>query len=353
MELTLVDLKVAEVAKSSNAKLYCQLCDYSASNRYNFAKHLLTAKHQKKTWLSKEEKVAKKYQKVAEVEKACPLKYYCQLCDYSTSKTYNFNKHLTTSKHQKNTRPPGRIKCPFCSKKFKSRQGRWKHEKKCLLNPETLQQKLAEANQKIKMLESKNVKNKVEYLEEALENEKESHQKTRELKTSGGIQNNINMNFFLNEKCKNAVPIMDFIKNLQFTLTDINPQRPASTIESLSKVITDKLSDMDINERPVHCSDVKRLNFYVKDEDGWTKDNEKIDTAIDWANMRHQGAWYKRVQEKGLDKTEEDTNYHMMNVAMAKFSDDPSKAKRKIKKAIATVTSGGCYPPNPQLLKLA
>jgi len=160
------------------------------------------------------------------------------------------------------------------------------------------------------------------------------------LKENVGIQNintqnNININFFLNEECKNAIPIMDFIKNLQFTLTDINPERPASTIESLSKVITDELSNMKINERPVHCSDAKRLNFYVKDANGWTKDNEKIDTAINWANMRHQGAWYTRVQEKGLDKTEQDTNYHMMNVAMAKFSDDPSKAKKKIKRAIA------------------
>ena len=78
------------------------------------------------------------------------------------------------------------------------------------------------------------------------------------------------------------MPIMDFIKNLQFKLTDINPQRPASTIESLSKCITDKLEDMDETERPVHCSDAKRLVFHVKDASGWTKDvnNKKIDKAI-------------------------------------------------------------------------
>ena len=158
-------------------------------------------------------------------------------------------------------------------------------------------------------------------------------------------QNNtqhISINVYLNEHCKDAVPIMDFIKDLQFTLTDIDPDRPASTIESLSKVITDKLSGMEETERPVHCSDAKRLNFYIKDASaGWVKDidNKKIDKAIGFANMRHQCAWHSHAKQEGLDNAKKDTNYHIMNMAMAKFSDNPNKAKRKIKRAIADATN--------------
>ena len=152
-------------------------------------------------------------------------------------------------------------------------------------------------------------------------------------------QNNnyINIQLYLDEKCKNAMPIMDFIKDLQFKLTDINPERPASTIESLSKCITDKLEDMDETERPVHCSDAKRLVFHVKDASGWTKDvnNKKIDKAIGWANMRHQGAWIKKATSEDMVNQKNDLDYLHMNVAMGKFSDDPQKAKRKVKRAIA------------------
>ena len=135
----------------------------------------------------------------------------------------------------------------------------------------------------------------------------------------------------MNEKCKNAILLTDFVKELQFKLTDINPERPASTIESLSKCITDRLQNMEESERPVHCTDQKRLVFHVKDASGWTKDinNEKIDKAMGLANMRHQGAWLKKAH----DVTEDEMC--RMNVAMGKWSDNPTKAKKKIKRAIA------------------
>ena len=90
----------------------------------------------------------------------------------------------------------------------------------------------------------------------------------------------------------------------------------------------------------MHCSDAKRLVFHVKDASGWTKDvnNKKIDKAIGWANMRHQGAWIKKATSEDMASQKNDLDFLHMNVAMGKFSDDPSKAKRKIKRAIAKNT---------------
>ena len=277
-----------------------------------------------------------------------PPKFYCACCDYTASKKHHLKKHLGTALHKRRQEATPKIKkckCTFCLKTFKSRQGRWKHEKKCSNNPiiaikrsEELEKKLEEANKKIKNLEKKHV--------ETLESQNKellkiiSNQKTQNINTQNiNTQNNnyINIQLYLNEKCKNAMPIMDFVKELQFKLTDINPERPASTIESLSKCITDKLEDMDETERPVHCTDAKRLVFHVKDASGWSKDvnNKKIDNAIGWANVRQQGAWIKKAKADDWVNQKNDTNYLHMNVAMGKFSDDPNKAKRKVKRAIA------------------
>ena len=276
--------------------------------------------------------------------------FHCEDCDYKTSRLANFKRHLLTPKHRVRAQGPDGSnggpaknviirKCPFCSKTFKTRSGRSKHVRKCPNNTQNLQQKLEEANKKIKILEKERIETLKSQLKIAQNLNKElSKQKTVQTQNINTQNNNyINIQLYLNEKCKNAMPIMDFIKDLQFKLTDINPERPASTIESLSKCITDKLEDMDETERPVHCSDAKRLVFHVKDASGWTKDvnNKKIDKAIGWANMRHQGAWIKKATNEDLVNQKDDLDFLHMNVAMGKFSDDPKKAKKKVKRAIA------------------
>ena len=275
--------------------------------------------------------------------------FTCSICNFVTSRKNNLTRHLLTPKHKRNSgeliisskkqQTPKKQFCKFCNKKFRSQSGRWKHEQKCPNNTQDLQQKLEEANKKIKILEKERIETLKSQLKIAQNLNKElSKQKTVQTQNINTQNNNyINIQLYLNEKCKNAMPIMDFVKELQFKLTDINPERPASTIESLSKCITDKLEDMDETERPVHCTDAKRLVFHVKDASGWSKDvnNKKIDNAIGWANVRQQGAWIKKAKADDWVNQKNDTNYLHMNVAMGKFSDDPNKAKRKVKRAIA------------------
>jgi len=311
-----------KVAKSSKF-FFCEECDYKTSHRHNFKKHLLTAKHRKMT-------------------------KWKHLETFGNEKVANGNiwKHLETFGNNLETpennvilhhsKDSNMYICKYCEKKFRTRSGIWKHNSKCFKNPEIMEkkmekkmmEKILKAHQeafakKLAALETKNISN--------------INTQNNNIKQN----NNININLYLNKHCKNAQPLLDFVRDLQFTLSDINPERPSSTIESLSNVIVNKLEDMSETERPLHCSDAKRLNFYVKDASGWTKDedNKKIDKAIGFANMRHQGAWYDQVKEEGLDKTDKDIGFHTMNVAMAKFSDDPQKAKRKIKRAIACVTN--------------
>ena len=278
--------------------------------------------------------------------------FYCEICDYVAKRQWNLDKHKLTAKHKKNyeklqvSKKSSKLECPFCPKTFKTRGGKWKHMKKCSRNPNILIEKLEiekERNKELKQKlqeqdkthENEKVKLENKYLKDTVEVLKNNKGNTQNINTQNN--NYFNIQVYLDEKCKNAMPIMDFIRDLQFKLTDINPERPSSTIESLSKCITDKLEDMDETERPVHCSDAKRLVFHVKDASGWTKDvnNKKMDKAIGWANMRHQGAWIKKATSEDMVNQKNDLDYLNMNVAMGKYSDDPSKAKKKIKRAIA------------------
>ena len=319
-------------------------------------------------------------------EKKLNAKYNCNFCNFTTSHKNDWSRHLLTAKHKKacgyakKTRNPKKThKCNLCGKIFKSRSGKWKHEKKCDGNTdgsvtfpmflkkaffdmsknlekkelekqelEKLKEELKIADEKIKMLEKEKLQQKVEHLTESLSardrhiedlKKQAKNVTTQNINTQNNTQNNnyINIQLYLNEKCKNAMLLTDFVKELQFKLTDINPERPASTIESLSKCITDRLQNMEESERPVHCTDAKRLVFHVKDASGWSKDvnNKKIDNAIGWANVRQQGAWIRKAKADDWVNQKDDTSYLNMNIAMGKFSDNPKRAKGKIKRAIA------------------
>ena len=264
----------------------------------------------------------------------------CETCKYETKSKANYERHLKSKSHLKKIKAFEKgdtiYSCTFCKKKYLCRTSLCRHKRICKkkiekeIHEQLFKQEVIE-NLK-QQLTAERAKNK------KLEDEKKILNETNYTlaKNSGNNNNNkttFNIQFFLDEKCKNAMPIMDFVKDLQFRLTDINPERPASTIESLSKCITDKLEKMGPDERPVHCTDQKRLVFHVKDASGWTKDinNQKIDEAMGYANNFHQQAWLKKAHDDDVT----DDQMCRMNVAMGKWSDNPTKAKKKIKRAIA------------------
>ena len=273
------------------------------------------------------------------------MTYFCEKCNYKTGRKDGYQKHLKSKLHLNLVNgydKKYKYECEFCSKKYIQCAGLSRHKRKCKIKK--LKEKQEEEIQKLKIEISKTdamiAKDKeIEKLRSMLE---EKDKRLMEMTKNAGNNNNntFNIQVFLDKECKDAMPIMDFIKDLQFKLTDINPERPASTIESLSKCITDKLEDMDETERPVHCTDPKRLVFHVKDASGWTKDvnNKKIDNALNVANICHQGAWRKKAQSENMVHQKNHMDYLNMNVAMGKWSDNPEKAKKKIKRAIAKNT---------------
>ena len=234
-------------------------------------------------------------------------KYYCEKCDYSSRNKYDFKKHLLTRKHkmdneiaknrQKIAKPISsqnvQIKnnphtC-ICGKSYKFKSGLCKHRHKCILvkNQGSVENVFLE---KTSFKDSNLLSS--EMLNTTLQQQKQLIDTIVELskdnKNTTNYYNNCNnkkmtINVFLNEKCKDAMNLKDFIENVKVSLEDLTYTKEHGYAAGISNILVKHLKDLDPKERPIHCSDKKRLQFYIKEENKWGKDtdNVKIDKSID------------------------------------------------------------------------
>jgi hypothetical protein len=213
--------------------------------------------------------------------------YVCKKCDYVTCNKYDFIKHNNTEKHisnnlsiivndfsinlsQKSQKP--NYMCSICNKVYKDNSGLWRHKKKCKEDTDysipcidkDLIMLLMKENSELKhmMIEQQNM---------VLEIAKNGTHNN----TTNSHNKSFNLQFFLNETCKDAINITDFVNSLQLQLSDLERVGELGYVEGISKIIINNLKDLDITLRPVHCTDKKRETIYIKDEDKWEKDEEK------------------------------------------------------------------------------
>ena len=217
-----------------------------------------------------------------------PEKYFCEKCDFNTSHKNDYNKHLLTPKHQnlgfgnemeifgneKTQKNPDKYYCEKCEKSFHTNAGLWKHNKKCKNinesndNEPTDKELMMMVVQQNAMLIKENIEFKniiIEVIKNGTNNNtihNNSHNKT------------FNLQFFLNETCKDAMNIMDFVDSLKLQLSDLENVGKLGYVDGISKIIVHNLNLLDETKRPVHCADSKREVLYVKDENKWEKEND-------------------------------------------------------------------------------
>ena len=242
--------------------------------------------------------------------------YNCVACRFTTNSKYKYNRHIKTKKHLKNTEDANKNNVCYCGKNYKFVSGLSRHKNNCptainmnlKIERETENEfvrnqiielyretnELKETNKTLK----KTLKDTNNKLEKSMKhnqiiNSNSNNNTTNNNNTfNNNIENKFNINVFLNEDCKNAINMSDFVKSITVTLEQLDFTKNNGLEKGLSNVILENMSKLSLTERPVHCTDVKRETLYIKDNDTWEKDNDKskIKKAIEKTSGKNYNA---------------------------------------------------------------
>jgi hypothetical protein len=226
--------------------------------------------------------------------------YVCDLCDYSTTRNSQFQRHIKTDKHQNNEKSTicQQISTNFnnlgskfvcdCGKIYKERTGLWRHKKNCNTKDIENTKDMETIKEKAKTITDKDelimflLKECTDYKNLLIEQQsmmmKVIENGVTNISNNNSNNNNHNKTFnlqvFLNETCKDAMNITDFVNSIKLQLSDLEKLGEVGYVEGISNIITTNLKALDVTLRPVHCTDKKRETMYIKDENQWTKEDD-------------------------------------------------------------------------------
>jgi len=288
--------------------------------------------------------VTKKCQKNAEP-------FRCEKCNFECSKKSNYKLHLLTAKHQMITNDKSKHVCKYCNKEYKHASGLSRHIKACKYkDQEPIKEDTKETENVVKdynkEIENKNlvielIKQNQDFKELIITKDKQNQELQEKLlevakegKTINNNQtNNFNLNVFLNEDCKNALNLIDFINSLKPSIHDVESMGRLGYVDGLSSIFVNALRNMDVTERPIHCTDIKRETVYVKDKDKWeleTTDKSKLKETlnrIEEKNLEMLPAWQEENPNFAMMNTRENDEY--INISLNSLGSENANEKQK------------------------
>jgi hypothetical protein len=285
-------------------------------------------------------------------------KYNCENCHIVTRNKKDYSKHLLTAKHLKKTERYIKIqKIPEltceCGKLYKHYSGLWRHKKTC---KNEMVHKVNE-NEIINLIKDNNdfkniiievVKNNAELQKQNQDFQKEMMELYKKGNTITNNNNSynktFNLNLFLNEQCKDAMNMVDFINSMTLEFSDLEEVGKLGYVEGISNIIIRKLNALDIYKRPIHCSDGKREIMYVKEDDVWEKENNTYDKLrrvikqVTYKNSAMLVPWSQKYPNcMNNQHSLNDVYVQMMGQAMGgkeSFLESENKIMKKIAKAV-------------------
>jgi len=295
------------------------------------------------------------------VAKSSNQDFYCKDCDYLCSKKYNWNKHLATAKHLQVTKGDAKVAlcgktstdgntvskyiCEECNKVYSSRNGLWKHNKTFHtkksddVTDKELIMMLIKENSEFKNMMMKVVENGI-------------NNTTNNTTNNTNINSNnksFNLNLYLNETCKDAMNITDFISSIKLNLEDLENTGRRGYIEGISSIILKNLNNIEQHLRPLHCSDQKREILYVKDNNKWEKEADdkpiltKAIKVIANENIKQIKCWKDKNPDcTSADSRKNDLYLKIVSNSMNGLTEE--EGKKNINKIISNVAKETVIP---------
>lgn len=306
--------------------------------------------------------------------------FQCEKCDYVCRYYSDYTKHLSTDKHKRLTLVNKKYSCELCGKCYKHASSLSKHRKKCsfqchevntidvpskVINKDKINQideteithnedeiisKISKREEQIeieskddyiKMMKTVMAENS-ELRALLLEQQKQISDLIPKVGNNNTQTNNFNLNVFLNEHCKDALNMLDFINSLQVEFSQMEYTASNGFVEGMSTIFTKAIQNMDITKRPIHCTDVKRETLYIKDNEEWNKDNdenEKMKLAIHKLKQNHLHKLSDWVHKNpGCEQMDNPKNDLLLNMIREHTTDDDKNMKKVVKSIAKNVT---------------
>jgi hypothetical protein len=275
-------------------------------------------------------------------------KYYCENCDFRSCRQSQYSIHLLTAKHKRMTNNDENlsdISTAFaceCGKQYKYRQGLHNHKKKCSQKQQKIENTMLPNNENINLnvLVIDLLKQNQELQKQLIELSKEKTITNTNSHNNTQNNNHFNLQFFLNETCKDAITADQFVKDIQISFGDLENIGNQGYVQGFTDIILKQLRTLDVTKRPFHCTDVKRETIYIKDADAWKKDTEektKLKNVIE--KVAHKGrsnvnSWQQTHPEVAvLDSNDYDMNHKILRNTWGDGETD--KLQEKVVKNLA------------------
>ena len=328
--------------KKTQTSIFCETSDVNVFNIKDYKNKLLTIKHNSNILIDFDN----------EKNPKTPIWFCCETCDFTSNNKKDYNRHLLTIKHKNNTSIKNNTEKPYacdkCKKEYNDRTGLWRHNKKCV---ETIINEYGNNDtQKVDKLVNYLMKENAEFKQLLIDQNKHMVELAKNaghnITNNTTNNNSFNLSVYLNETCKDALNIMDFVNQLQVGIKDLEETGRLGFANGISQIFINGLKQIDINNRPVHCSDLKREILYIKNNNEWNKeDGERkvLTSAIKHVvnkNIKQIPEWTKVHPDFNDSDSKENDRY--LQIVMESMSgsskEEANKNYNKIIKNIAKET---------------